>query len=730
MPSRRNGFALPLVLLMGAGLLFLAVLSLRDAAAEARRERAARLHEENRQRLRLQLPALAALLEERLVSPPAASGLRSSGSAFLPTALNGETSRPLYSRPAGHHGENGTAHFVPFRLHKPLQASWLALPGEADGPRRHLAFAFEDLGLGSGGDPPAWYPLPGWALAPVATTAETEELHRDLFPDTLALPLAPGRGELRFLPEAEPPLAPVLRALRLRLGMFAAGALEQREKEVRLRYFMEGVLWNPWNRPLRLHDKSGRAAFARVALTGLPAVRIENRTRGRASGWLALDEAANAHTGKKGLSAWVEGPAVLAPGERFAFTVPDPRRQAEGLARTVHPAFPVGPADAIRLEWKSPPGGVGVTLLPFTEADPVAAARAGEGWLRWEDHPMTFPELVFSRADEAPGPFFLHGGSLSFRWESAQIEAQLAHDGKMKAFAVDPRQRVVNASASYPTPAGSNDSGAEWIRSSVRNLRKESAFGAFDNLPGAALFSYPDSSPFPEVLRLDQPYRTMPFRLGAPEATALNRVLDHPAFPPFLAPQRIVEVPLPDRDSPVAFLPVRPVNSPYAMAWREFFGRADRRPDRIGLRFPLFTGATVEGSLLSVTNEEVETAATGLAARAREDPVPSVAAFHSEGRLPRALAQAGVPGDHPAFPLLAVRAFAGTAPPLVRHGPAWILHVAVIGSDAGMTVRHSARVWLQKVRDPQSGEVRFTWMRFRWTNPAAHLAKRVLPPAS
>lgn len=730
MSPGRKAFVLPLVLLLSAGLLVLAVLSLKDAAAEARRERIARLHEETRQRLRLQLPALLSLLEHRLGSPPAASAVLPAERSLLAVAVTPERRRPLYSLPvAAARGGAEVAGFVSERFLMPLQAFWLPLPGEADGPHHSLAFAFEDLGLGSGGEPPAWYPLPGWSHAPVATPVEREELHRDLFPDALPLPLAPGRGELRLLPEAEPPLAPVLRAVRLRFGLFAAGALVQREKEVRLRYFMEGVLWNPWNRPLRLHDKSGRAAFARVALSGLPAVRIENRTRGRASGWLALDEAANAHTGKQGLSAWVEGPAVLAPGESLTFTVPDPSRQAEGLARTVHPAFPVGPADAIRLEWKSSPGGVGVTLLPFTEADPVAAARAGKGWLRWEAFPLSFPELAFSRADEAPGPFFLHGGSLSFRLDSAQIEMQLAHEGKMEQLEVDPRRPLVNAAAAYATPAGMSESGADWIRASVRNLRRKDPRPDFAPSEDTALFSYPERHPFPEVLRLDQPHRTMPFRLGAPGGDSLNRLLDHPAFPGFLAPKSALEIPAPDpRMPPSAFLPVQPVNVPAPAAWRERLDNADRQPEENGLLLSPFLGNASRETLLPVTNEAAQRSSSRLATRAKVDPVPSVAAFHTQGRLPRALSQAGVPADHPAFPLLALRAFAGRVPPLVRHGPAWILHLALAGSEDRITVRHSAKVWFHQVRDAESGEVRFMRMRLQWTDPSAHLAHPELPP--
>ncbi|NBD37407.1 MAG: hypothetical protein GVY10_02430 [Verrucomicrobia bacterium] len=730
MSPGRKAFALPLVLLLSAGLLVLAVLSLKDTAAEARRERIARIHEETRQRLRLQLPALLSLLEQRLGSPPAASAVLSAEASLLAVAVTPERRRPLYSLPAeAARGGAEVAGFVSERFRMPLQAFWLPLPGEADGPRHSLAFAFEDLGLGSGGDPPAWYPLPGWSHAPLATLAEREELHRNLFPDALPLPLPPGRGELRFLPEVTPPLAPVLREVRLRFGLFAAGALAHREKEVRLRYFMQGVLWNPWNRPLRLYDQNGGAAFARLALTGLPAVRIENRTRGRASGWLALDEAANAHTGKQGLSAWVEGPAVLAPGERLTFTIPDPSRQAEGLARTVHPAFPVGPADAIQLEWKRSPDGVGLTLLPFAEEDPVAAARAGKGWLRWEAFPLTFPELAFSRADETPGPFFLHGGSLSFRFDSAQIEVQLAHAGKLEKLEVDPRRPLVNAAASYATPAGKSDSGADWIRASVRNLRRKEPWRDIAHAEDKALFSYPEEDPFPGVFRLDQPHRTMPFRLGAPETDSLNRWLDHPAFPGFLAPESASEIPAADpRMPPSAFLPVQPVNAPAPATWRERLDNADRRPEENGLLLSPFLGKSARESLLSVTNEAAQRSSSRLAGWAKADPVPSVAAFHTQGRLPRALSQAGVPADHPAFPLVALRAFAGRAPPLVRHGPAWILHVALAGSEDRITVRHSAKVWFHQVRDAESGEVRFRRMRLQWTDPSKHLAHPELPP--
>ncbi len=730
MASSRRAFVLPFVLLLAGGLVFLAALAVREAAAEARRERLRLLHREARQLLRLQLPALERFLHERLASPPAASALVPRGGAFRPVAVAPTGARALAAPlPANAEPESPAVHFVTERLSKPLVSALLPLPEDAGGPKRQLAFAFEDLSLGSGAKAPSWYPLPGWSYAPLPAAEEMEALAQKLFPDDLSLPMPAGEGPLFFRPDTVPPLGPVLREGRLRAGLFAAGNLDRREKEVRVRFYFSGVFWNPWNRPLRLHEGEGEAPFAKIAVHGLPAVRIENRSLGRDSGWRSLDEAANAFSGKRGLSAWIESPAVLGPGEHFSFFVPNPKQQPEGLARTVHPAFPVRPADEIHLQWKAGQKGITLALLSVAENDPPAAARNGKGWLRWENLEVNLPGLSFSRADAEPAPFFLPGGSLSFRRDSAQWELRLAPRGKLHSFKVDPRQSVVDATARYTTPEGTEERGKNWLQAEVSSLRLGQPVQPPPEIPGGALFSYPAANPLPSRVQLDQPRPSTSFRLGSAGADALNRLLDHPGFPGFFSTaKKPLLLSLPKIGVRLPFAPVHPVNAPFPTAWEEWFAEADLAPATPGLRLSLFTRETGPTSHFPVTKAAAEAAGRSLAEQARTNPVPSVAFFHTAGRLPGAFREAGVGTFSPAFPLLPLRAFGGRAAPLVRHGPAWVLHLAILTQDETHAFRHSAKVWYQAIPEAEGGDPRFKRIRFQWTDPEEHLPLTSLPP--
>ena len=84
----------------------------------------------------------------------------------------------------------------------------------------------------------------------------------------------------------------------------------------------------------------------------LPKFRISNLSKGFSTDWIEMDELINTQTGAEGFHGWIRVKGELEPGESVVIREPDTKNQPEGLARTVHPAFMIGPADKIHIEFQ------------------------------------------------------------------------------------------------------------------------------------------------------------------------------------------------------------------------------------------------------------------------------------------------------------------------------------------------------------------------------------------
>lgn len=725
---RRNGFILPFSLSLSGAILFLAVLFLKVANDAAERARLRSLHLRAESALRLNAAALVDHLAETALRQPGASALLHS--PLLPDA---PLQSVLVQQPAGrsiplhshrHPEDKRIPGFEsPFGDYR-VGAEWIPL-GEPDAlVRLELAWAAEDSSLTAlDKAPPAFWPLPGWGYAPLpelepfgafldAATAETWR----------GLPWIPGGEELPFQPEMAPALVPVVRNLGLRFSIFAAGPARSREKTVRIRYFMEAELWNPYNRSMRLHAGGGRDPVFRLLFWNLPEVRLHNRSRGLSTGWLSLDAAPNAASGERGLHAWMQLPATLAAGESVALLEPDPARQPEGLARTLHPGFLVGPADIVEIEFHSGNGGVYAACLPMDGADPLDAALDGEGWFRVEGFPADWPSLRFDRADAGPRPFLLSGGSLSFRHSMAQmllgIETRLPRRDPL----LDPRRRRIHSRMTFTSAAGVDQTGYDLLALSALNLRDPPHQAPPGDADPVALFSWPDSPPENPLAASDLPHWEESFRIGAPGAARINAWLDQPGFLRAHS-NRNRPVQLTASDGRIVdYAPAFPVNLRSPGAWLNLLDPQPEDPPAAFVRYPAFPHLRNFSStdFHQWPRSRVHDAAIQLANAASLTPAASVPAFFNQGRLPDAFPLTA--DSTPRHNLLPLRGWLRKAPFPRPRGPAWLLNVAVRLHQGDLILRKAARLWL--LEEPGvDGEAGFRVIRFEWTHSRTHPAE-------
>lgn len=696
-PSRR-AFFLPMVWLLAAAVLTAAWLWLEAAASSARSRQQLSAADQARQSLRAQIPALRQLLNQHLAGDGSPASFQQnhprSGARATFLTTNNESDQP--PRPVYSHSpdpENPSIRFAsPFG--PPLHADAWPLH-QNDHGAAHWFFAMEDIALAApSASPPDWYPVPHYNWIPLTGPLPDPPARLHAPPPQSVLPVR-STEPIPFQPEASPPVAPVLLGAALRFGIFASGPLRQYEKPVRLRFFIEAVLWNPYDRPLQLHSGSGKRPVARLLVHHLPEVAIHNESTGRASGWLSLDHAPNSASGKTGLSAWLEAPPSIPPGAVLRLTGPDPTDQPEGLARTLHPAFRIGPADTVRLRFRPTGQPPALTALPWHASDPPQAAAAGQGWLRLRHlNPPSWPTLLFPRADQEPAPFFLHGGSLAFRSSHAQGLLRFSAAPPIRQFLTDPRAHLVDGRSPYRRPDGSIASVADWYSLQFHDLRSGPAPPTPDP-PKGALFPYPETNQPPPMLQLALPGNPNSFRLGAPASPSRNAPLASPAFLAALRPDQVSPETAPLHGAPIPFLPVFPVNQTDPASWQD---------------------------LLSLQNHHLLPAAAQFIARQIDArPLPSVPAFFDQGILPQAVAHAGADPRQPDLPFRPLRSQLTSGPVLAAHGPAWLLHLAVQYTHRGQTLRLSARLWFHYLPPSPDEAARFTVLRFQWTDPQQHL---------
>ncbi len=713
--SGKPGFALPFSLVMAGSILVLAVLVLQQAEFARSISERRRLHRQARETLLAQVQPLGRRLSREVLQDRSTSAIRrigdGPGNEFLPLLLTDTGEEALLASVAS--GTDVVNFQSPVSGGR-LRAGWIRISPDSLDYALDLAWAAEDVALAAGrNSPPASWPLPSWYLG-----LRKENAGLDSFLSSAAgadwdqLPWITAGNPLPFSPELSPSLVPVPRRLALHFGIFASGAMGSREKVIRIRYYLSGTLWNPYNRPLALHNGGGLRPVTRMVLRNLPEVRIHNLTRGYSTGWIPLDEVVNDQTGEAGIRGWIRLPGTLRAGDNYAFVEPDPGSQPEGLARTVHPAFQVGPADAVEIEFRSRPGGVDLALVDLDVADPGEAATAGLGWFRLERFPVEFPLLEFPRADEGGQPFYLAGGSLAFRREHCQAALVFARNGLPGVPELDPRRRSVAADAVYPTASGGSLSGTELVAAACLLPS-----GTSDTDPAApamqALFSWPEERPEGLLTASDLPGWREAFRLGAAGAKEHNALLDRSPMPP-LRPDSddFSPEPVPGWKYEERF----PVNLVGATAWQALLERsASTDPVTGALRFPAFmqVDPARPEDFRSWSKTRLRLAAEKLAGDIGLDPAKSVTDFFNRGRLATAFASTG-PGAA-IDQLLPFRGWLRNSPLPGPHGSAWILHLAVrLTRERGSSLI-PARAWL--LETPEG----FSVVRFEWTDPATGL---------
>ncbi|MGC9452042.1 MAG: hypothetical protein ACP5I4_11410 [Oceanipulchritudo sp.] len=709
MPNHRSdGFILPFALILSSAILVLAVLMvaqdgrfLSSRGQEVLRKRAESL-------LRLNVNPLIRQLNGRLNGEAACSALKAIDDG--PPELR----RPVLVGAAEeetflHAPEEGLGRV---RFSSPVSGFFLyagkTVLSPSESPMQlTLSWAGEDIALSAPWESPfpAW-PFPSWLHAPAQEEPSLAELLGDsTHADLAGLPWIPAGDALPYREDAAPALVPVVTWVGLRFGIFASGVSGSREKTVRIRYYLEGNLWNPYNRPLRLHEGEGLEPLFRLVLIHLPQIRIHNLSRGISSSWIPLDEAINSQSGARGIEAWIRTPGRMEAGAGLPFREPDGAGQPEGLARTLHGGFAVGPADRVRIEFKPAEKGPAAVCLSLAEGDPLQAAANGSGWFRLEG-PVGEPStLDFARADDQPAPFYLEEGSLAFRESNAQVQLILERPPPTLAGSVDPRRTGIRAGSAFVDAEDRMVEEGDLMVREIRDLRKDSP--RFPEHPGSpALFSWPAQAPPSLLAASDLPVWSEGFRIGSPNAVRINRLLDSEGVKAAGEP---------------AYKPAWAINMLPEAGWQQLLAASgiQAQAENGGWRFGAYPVTSPDQPLdfRDWTTDSLNRAAEYLSMAISTKPCSSISDFFNRGLMGKAFSEA-IPGD-PLHSLMPLRGWLKQAPPIRRRGASWILHLLVEGSLNRHFIRRSARVWLLESADPDrpSG---WEIIRFEWTDPRLH----------
>jgi len=712
MRSASSGFLLPATLVLAAGLLLLATTFLETGRHATDLAEQRLLHKQAKTVLRENLAGLRDILENRLAGGGATALTDSMRQGTARMQLITDSRRiPLSS--GEDTGAVSSAAF-PSAVHGlELPAAWISLSKPDDANAVSIAWSAEDLSLMAQSGPPAWWPLPGWSFSPAQDTQSPGDVLDSLLdPGWRALPWISIEEELPFRPEFSPALVPVLCDTALRFGIFATGPAGSRELTVRIRFYLEGRLWNPYNRELRLHSGSGKRAVFRMVFWNLPDLRIHNRSKGLSTGWLSLDSARNDFSGARGMHGFVEMPPLLAAGEELAFIEPDPSHQPEGLARTLHPGFRVGAADSIEIEWRPMPEGIRAGLLPMDADSPVAAAREGTCFSALGSPPLAWPPLTFSRADESPAPFFLHAGSLSFRRDNAQGRISIGNRLIESHFA-DPRRKELLPGIHFPDATGALCDSSSAISTEVI-LRPGDPPPPFEPGRKSALFSWPARPPRNLREASDLPHFREGFRIGSADAARLNAIAGRfPWMGASAAPGEVIELPSGgDRES---WQQTLTVNTRQPEKWARVLARSSRSASPGLLEFACYPsmGSGRETNFIQVDDTSLQAAIEDHCKEVAMAPFSAIGDLFNAGFLDSLdPAGAGV-----LSPLLPMRGYLRDAPPLVKRGSAWVIHVAVRIASQRQVVYKSARLWLLEKPSPNTGPL-LEIIRTEETDPA------------
>lgn len=561
-----------------------------------------------------------------------------------------------------------------------------------------LAWAWEDLALTTPIDqpvPPYW-PAPDFRAYPITTIKSAPATITDP-----AMPL-PVDAELNASLAGPDVVTAIPLQIQMRFGIFASGPLKSREKVVRIRYYFSGTLWNPYNRPLRFHSGSALRPLAGIALSGMPEVRIHNLSRGNSSGWIDLDTIQNDGTSEAGISAYLRIPGILHPGEQLQFEEPARKDQPQGLARTLHPGFEVGPADRIRLEWRPDPDGLQVHLV--SESD-VSSMDASEPWWSWNHISVDWNPAEWNRADDGEHPFFIHDGSLGFREHHCRWSLHIDASSRVRDGRLDPRRPSIDFNASYPCPEIGSRPASEWW---AAVLHEHMGVTTLPENPSArALFSWPSSPPDCLLCASDVVAESSYHRIGTADAALLNNQMDAPELLPSIncgwnGVQHDTQ------GVAGKWLHSFHINQPSHSQWSTTL-RISAINSRDGLSFHQFLTPPADGTdaFFQIQSNDFAIACNQLSATSMSRPSASVSEFFTTGRLLKALLQEGSAPPHSPLPL---RGFLRNSPAPVAAGPAAVLHLAARCGETTLL----ARAWLARTDASESGAPPYKVVHVDW----------------
>jgi hypothetical protein len=575
-----------------------------------------------------------------------------------------------------------------------LRAGWESLPSPKGFDHIDRAWSFEDAGLAAPMErPPLPFPFPVNGVAPVLPPAPVD-------PGTLPQYIFSPSEDIPFLPRLSPAAVPVVRLLTLRAGFFATGPPRSREKTVRIRYYLEGELWNPYNRTLRLHPGSGLRRIAELSISKLPSVRIHNVSRGLSSGWRRLDEISNQSSGKRGISAYLELPPQLGPGETIRFIEPHPHDQPEGLARTLLSGFPVTGWDRINIEWKSPE-----TALHFE------IISEGVPWFTADVPHPEYPRLEYSSAAYAEVPFLISSGSLSFRYTDTRFALSMAHKGPLAKKHLDPRRSHLSPSRPLHIDTGRRIPFDEAIECVLTEATASSVPEPLTIAQEEPLFSWPHSTPDSLFESLDLPLPDPLYSLGTRRGRHLNQLIDEVAFGEAMEePTRVVLA----GDEARLFAPSLPLNTAVAAHWDAFLRRTTSTVST-NRSLPRFVHARAHEpeDWIHFNAGVWDTLCTYLADQAENDPVATAGDWFSKGTFLNALREAtGTPVPERIASAVLLR-----HPGLIaRCSATWYLHLAVRTQAGRHQIVRQARIALLYSHSPEGNpEVRI--LHFQWVSP-------------
>lgn len=706
--SRRAAFILPLALALAVSVLLLGTLLVEQALFSREMQSHQDRHQQARNIIRWHVPQLIGHLGSVLNAPQATTALKKDPEAEDTYQLivarpseegksawndlgNGKSSIRFESSVSNIHYIGNTVELSPAGTRTGTTLSW----------------AFEDTGLAPANTPPpGWWPWSSWMISVIPK----DESARDSFKSITGEewnPEAwiPDGSPIPFTPDAAPANVPVITHINLTYGIFATGPVDKPRKSVRIRFYIECGLWNPYNRAIRFHERGGQAPAFMVRVANMPSVRIHNLSTGISTGWIPLDSCQNAHTGESGIEAWIRTGRMIGSGEVQDLSEPDNQTQPEGLARTLHPAFQMGPADEIHIEFKQSQEGLTFALNSIDEAP---TAQGSANWFHARLPGNSFPSIHFKRADDPNRPFYLASGSLSFRQGNTHHQILLSRPRESLQGLSDPRDQYFQADRESLDAAGNTLAMLELVRTDVRNLR-HSPPQPYDSPPAISILSWPGDTPVSLMEATDLPNWENAFLLGTPEASKVNEFFMTKWPYGIESTQRTIP-----NEGTFHFSKSLPVNSLSKAAWASAFDWDAGRPGEATFGFPKYANPQNASDYWAPSQSDLTSAIDRLVIQIEKEPSKSIPEFFNRGQLVQAFNETY--GKDPLMRFAPIRGLLRHSPPLVSHGSAWILHVAVSTLAGDERIKKSARVWLMKT-PTQNGPDTLKMVHFEWTDP-------------